>query len=370
MDYLFQPPEVNSLRMYTGAGAAPLISAATNWSQIAAELTTVAEGIASQVMGLADVWMGPSAVQMTAAAMRYVEWLTLTAGQAEQTSAQASAAAAAFEAAFAQTVPPPLIETNRLQLAVLVSTNFLGINTAAIAATEAEYAEMWAQDVSAMIGYQASSAAATQLTPFQPAPQTTTGSAAQGIAQAAASSGGWNIFAPGSNTETTGLSGLLNLFSGQSGSAFGSLLNSTIFNDFASSGLVNPGETLAPMVALAALGPAFSQMVQSQQPEVGYGPVGSSVGSSGGGFSGGAQVSAALGEAPRIGGLSVPPGFQNAAQTSLVRAVGSTPLQNVPGGGMGVPMAMPLGGNQKSSQQQPRYGIKIKSVVVGHPSGG
>lgn len=48
---------------------------------------------------------------------------------------------------------PPVVATNRAQLAGLVATNFLGENTPAIAATEAQYQEMWAQDVAAMSGY-------------------------------------------------------------------------------------------------------------------------------------------------------------------------------------------------------------------------
>ncbi len=39
----------------------------------------------------------------------------------------------------------------------LIATNLLGHNTPAIAATEAQYVEMWAQDVAAMFGYAASS---------------------------------------------------------------------------------------------------------------------------------------------------------------------------------------------------------------------
>jgi PPE family len=57
------------------------------------------------------------------------------------------AAVARTEAAFAATVPPPVIAANRALLASLVVTNFLGQNTSTIAATEAHYAEMWAQDV-------------------------------------------------------------------------------------------------------------------------------------------------------------------------------------------------------------------------------
>src|SRR5262249_45058013 len=51
--------------------------------------------------------------------------------------------------------------------------NFFGQNTAAIAACEAQYAEMWAQDAAAMYGYAAASAAASVLIPFQEPPKTT-----------------------------------------------------------------------------------------------------------------------------------------------------------------------------------------------------
>ncbi|MGC2377471.1 MAG: PPE domain-containing protein, partial [Mycobacterium sp.] len=62
---------------------------------------------------------------------------------------------------------------NRSLLTALIATNVLGQNTAAIAANETEYAEMWAQDATAMFGYAGSSAAASTLTPFTPPPPTT-----------------------------------------------------------------------------------------------------------------------------------------------------------------------------------------------------
>jgi PPE-repeat protein len=110
-----------------------------------------------------------------------------TATQAEQTATQAKAAAAAYEVTFAAMVPPPIIEANRALLQALVATNLFGQNTPAIAATETLYAEMWAQDSTAMYGYAGASASATMLTPFTPAPQTTTGASAAASTQAAAS---------------------------------------------------------------------------------------------------------------------------------------------------------------------------------------
>jgi PPE-repeat protein len=82
-------------------------------------------------------------------------------------------AAGAYHVAFAMTVPPPIIAANRAQLLMLVATNFFGQNTPAIAATEAQYMEMWAQDATAMYGYADNAAAASVFTPFSSPPQAT-----------------------------------------------------------------------------------------------------------------------------------------------------------------------------------------------------
>jgi PPE-repeat protein len=111
-------------------------------------------------------WLGPASVSMAAAAAPYVGWMHATAASAAQTASQARAAASAFEAAFVATVPPPVIAANRAQLMALVATNFLGQNTPAIMATEAQYAQMWAQDAAAMYGYAGSSAIASRVTPW------------------------------------------------------------------------------------------------------------------------------------------------------------------------------------------------------------
>lgn len=173
LDFAQLPPEVNSALMYAGPGSGPMLAAAAAWEALAAELQTTASTYDALITGLADgPWQGSSAASMVAAATPQVAWLRSTAGQAEQAGSQAVAAASAYEAAFFATVPPPEIAANRALLMALLATNFLGQNTAAIAATEAQYAEMWAQDAAAMYGYAGASAAATQLSPFNPAAQT------------------------------------------------------------------------------------------------------------------------------------------------------------------------------------------------------
>ncbi|OBH38276.1 hypothetical protein A5690_04865 [Mycobacterium intracellulare] len=173
MEFGALPPEINSGRIYSGPGPAPLLAAAAGWDGLASELRATAASYGTVISELKAGWNGPSSASMAAAAAPYVAWLIGSAAQAEQSASQAKAAAGAYEAAFAATVPPPVIAANRALLATLVATNILGQNTPAIAATEAQYAEMWAQDAAAMYGYAGSSAAATQLAPFTAPPSTT-----------------------------------------------------------------------------------------------------------------------------------------------------------------------------------------------------
>jgi PPE-repeat protein len=173
MDYGLLIPEVNSGRMYAGPGAGSLLAAAAAWNLVATQLESTAAGYSSSVSGMTGLaWFGPSSMLMAAAATRYAAWLQTTAVAAYQTSAQAYAASAAYAAAFAMTVPPPVIAANRAQLMMLIATNFFGQNTPAIAACEAQYLEMWAQDAAAMYCYAADSEAACTMSPFNEPPQT------------------------------------------------------------------------------------------------------------------------------------------------------------------------------------------------------
>jgi PPE-repeat protein len=195
MDFALLPPEVNSARIYAGPGSGPMLAGAAGWAGLASDLESSAAAYESVVSGVTDgPWLGPSSASMAAAAMPYVTWLRTTAAQAAQAATQARRAAGAYEEAFAMTVPPPVIATNRNLLMSLTATNFLGQNAAAIAATEAQYVDMWAQDAAAMYGYAVQSAAASALTPFSPAPETTNtaGVASQSAAvtQAVATSAG------------------------------------------------------------------------------------------------------------------------------------------------------------------------------------
>jgi PPE-repeat protein len=167
MNFSVLPPEVNSARMYLGAGSGPMLEAATAWDGLATELSSAAESFGSLTSGLAaGPWQGAASTAMTSVAAQYVGFLNTAATHAGGAAAQAKATASAFEAARAAIVHPATVSANRTQLVSLVTSNLFGQNAPAIAATEAHYEQMWAQDVAAMAGYHTgASAAANQLGP-------------------------------------------------------------------------------------------------------------------------------------------------------------------------------------------------------------
>ncbi|ORV17877.1 PPE family protein [Mycobacterium celatum] len=187
MFYAALPPEINSGRMYSGPGSESMRAAAAAWEGVASELQSAVSSYSSVIDGLAgSAWAGPSSVNMAAVVTPYLAWMQATATQAAEAATQATAAATAYETAFAAHVPPAQIAANRSQLASLVATNVFGQNTAAIAAIEAQYGEMWAQDALAMDTYAGSSAAAAKVTPFTAAPQITNAVGVSGQAAAVA----------------------------------------------------------------------------------------------------------------------------------------------------------------------------------------
>ncbi|GFG97712.1 hypothetical protein MTIM_35910 [Mycobacterium timonense] len=97
IDFGALPPEINSARMYSGAGSAPMLSAAAAWDTLAAELRSAATS-SSTISGLtSEGWRGPASISMAAAAAPLVAWMNTTGMQAEQTATQATAAADAYE---------------------------------------------------------------------------------------------------------------------------------------------------------------------------------------------------------------------------------------------------------------------------------
>jgi PPE-repeat protein len=332
LDFAALPPEVNSTLMYTGPGAGPMMAAAAAWNNLAAELNSTAAAAQSVISTLADdEWRGPSSAAMATASAPYLEWMQTTSAAAQQAAEQAMASAAAYEAAYGMTVPPPVVAANRAQLAALVATNLLGQNTPAIAATEAHYGQMWAQDAAAMYGYAASSASAGRLVPLtEPQPVTNSGLGAQSTAagEAAGTSSGLPglvstmpsavqslsspVSAAASPAQALGplddffsanlVENIPNgIFDMASWNGFNAIVSGILYAHTADAGLVSHG-----------MAPAFGG--------VGVAPATTVAAPAGGGYAGGAPVLAGVGQASTVGKLSVPAGWSSAVPTEPVAA--------------------------------------------------
>jgi PPE-repeat protein len=327
VDFGALPPEINSGRMYAGAGSGSLVAAAASWEGLASQLGSAAASYRAVVSDLtAGPWVGPSSVSMAAAATPYAAWMNTTATQAEQTASQLTSAIAAYETAFAATVPPPIIAANRASLAALVATNIVGQNTPAIAATEAQYAEMWAQDAAAMYGYAGASAAATTVTPFNPPPPTTnpagTGTQAAAVAQAAATPAGavQNMLSQVPNSLqslATGSSlGIANLLDNPVINSFEALSTGTSGYQAVIGGVGISGAGLFfNVVPFISASTAAGFVHAAAAPAAAAVPAAAAPAALGAALSGsyGPGVSAGLGGAATVGGLSVPPSWGTAA---------------------------------------------------------
>ncbi len=390
VDYGLLPPEINSVRMYTGPGAGSLLAAAAGWGELAAELHSTAAGLQSVISALTSgPWLGPTSASLVAATTPYVTWLHSSATHSELAASQAGAAASAHATAFAMTVPPPVIAANRSLLAALLATNFLGQNAPAIAATEAEYFEFWARDAAAMFGYASSSFAASQLADFDEPPEVAdlSGMSRQAAAAASAASNPVKTAVDGFLTQLDSVHDpLAELASSFSGTKLDALITKytamddvvSLFSKYfvpyvstaamgvqstQSFGQVSNGITAMTTFAKGLL-PAAAKAIEGATQAAGTAAT-NVVPNLGG-------AAAGLGNAVKIGALSAPPSWApvNAITNPGVAALNATVVPAAADGVNGLPMA-PLGqlGTSRYGRILPTYGFK-PAVMARPPSAG
>jgi len=305
---------------------------------------------------------------------------------------QARSAAAAYESARAMTVHPAEVTANRIQLATLIATNFFGQNTAAIAATEAQYCEYWAQDAAAMNGYAAGAAAATQLPTFS-APDRVTddgGLAAQRGAAAANTSTANSAPIAFTLSHTPAWTGDVTTLLESASALPAQILPIPVLpnNNFTDLDVVIfflvtfqsvqdfeeiPDSLISAANDLGVL-PDLGAAVAPELPTLAAAPLGPAA-PSWTGAAGLGSVSAAFGHAGTVGSVSVPASW--CAPSSSVTALTHRGMPGLPGAaeaaasGSGVPGVPGLPGDTapRATRVVPRYGARL-TVMARPPAAG
>jgi PPE-repeat protein len=399
MEFTTLPPEVTSALIHSGPGAESLMAASGAWQQLGTKLEDSAENYAAALSSLAETWHGPSSVAMFQAVEPYLTWLQTTAQQAEQTAASAMAAAVAFSSVRATVVPVAQVTANRMQLAQLLATNYLGKNLPAIAETEAQYQSMWANNAAAMIRYQAASAQAATLPQFSSPAAVTNGTEAAAQANAVPAAATTSATSAAASTGATSgattaqITGLLSQLN-NSNAIFGP--NSNLWNTIFSSGFpINLLSYLAQNQSAQALTGVNSAIGQGvSEGESALGPLGAGLGGGGaagalGGLGGLGQLgpgalgaaglgqvstSAATGVGVSIGKLTAPPavvGLLPGQQVPVQLASAAAPLG---AGESGMPMLPPImpppispaGSGWRKRKQQKYEDIAIGAELKGN----
>ena len=338
LNFSWLPPEINSARISTGEGSGSLFLAASAWDGLASDLSASASSFQSVLSSLANgAWSGPASLSMAAAAAPYVTWLSAAAETAQAAASQARTAASAFESALAATVPLPLVTANRASFTSLVETNYLGQNTPAIAATEFDYVEMWAQDVAAMLGYHTgATSVAAAVSPFSLPPVSL--SALGGLVAPLAGASSALSVIPSAVGEVSSLASTLPLSSVASVAQLAFYPASMMMSPIMMAVQSANSSGMAGAAGLAAA--SAPKMVDAVAPK-GLGGLGGGLGSG---------MSAGLGQARLVGAMSVPPSWEGSTPgkmiSSAMSGLGAEPnaAATAPAGG-GMPMMpMPMGG--------------------------
>ncbi|BBX62339.1 PPE family protein [Mycobacterium saskatchewanense] len=318
--------------------------------------------------------------------------MSAAAGQAESAAAQARTAATAFEAAQTATIPTPAVVANRVQLMALIATNILGQNTPAIAATEFEYMEMWAQDVAAMFGYHAGAmTVASALPAFSLPPVSLAGLSSilaaplTGVASQAAtfaSSVGGAISAPVSGVMSAVAPAVSQV------SALASAAPISSLSTVAQVGMMPVSMMMSPIMMAAQAGMSASSPAALASANTAAAAVPKMVDATapigkgfGGGVGGLGDAAAGLGKARLVGAMSVPPTWQGSAPSRMVSAAmsglgegpaaaaagapmgGGMPMMPMPMGGMGAGGGMP-GGMLGRGGASPTHVVQQRPSVV------
>jgi PPE-repeat protein len=377
MEFTALPPEVTSALIHSGPGAESLIEASGAWQRLGTSLEESAGINAATLSSLADAWHGPSAAAMTQAVEPFLTWLRTTAQQCQQMAVAVQDAIAAFNSARSSVVPVASVSANRTRLTQLLATNRFGINLPAIAETEDEYLDMWANNSGAMSRYEAASAQATTLPKFS-SPLAITNPAGT-AAQASAASAATTSATPGATiTPASILASIqaaaagdpVNLGLTDPTTGYFGLFNQYV-NQFISSGfpinLLSYAAQNTSAQALQTVGGDIGTGLSEGQSALGAG-AGALGGAGAFGAAGlSAEPTAAIGVGVSVGKLTAPPavvGLLPASQVPVQLTSAATPI-TASDSGFPMPPLMPPPISSAGSGWRKRKQQKYEEISIG-----
>ncbi|WP_242670157.1 PPE family protein [Mycobacterium decipiens] len=168
------PPEVHSalLNFNYGAGVGPMLDSASHHFELAEQYAQTALEV-EQLLGTvqAEGWQGHAAEAFVTAYLPFLAWLIDASARSSEMAAKHELMAGAYLAALAAMPTEVELAANHVARAVLVATNFFGINTIPIAINEEQYVQMWVRAANTMATYDATSKSAlSSMRPIGPAP--------------------------------------------------------------------------------------------------------------------------------------------------------------------------------------------------------
>jgi PPE-repeat protein len=258
------PPEINYTLMTTGDLGASLMSAGAAHQSLADMLLAEMLQMGFNTSSTAAVsWQGPGGQMMQISAGEFIAILEAASIWIQTASQQALEVVSAHQAAVQAMIPAEVSLTNRATQHALVMTNFMGFNTPAINALDAQYGGFWINNAGqrSVFGSVVSMALGLLATPAPLSPSAPNPAGpAVGVAEAAGQAGAQGGLQLAGQTMTTAAdapvtggtaatSGGKDMMSGVLGS-FGSIAGQT-------------GSAVQPLVQAAGTFPQLASQVPS-----------------------------------------------------------------------------------------------------------
>ncbi|SHU64868.1 PPE protein [Mycobacteroides abscessus subsp. abscessus] len=136
------PPEIITGRLMSGAGPAPMLEAATAYGTAAAAYELAGTRYMMHLAILQQNWQGVTSMKVAAVLLRRVMWYQAAKALLVIAAGRSTTQAALFTTAYSSMVTMAEIVQNRITHDTAVATNFLGMTTPIINATEAQYISM------------------------------------------------------------------------------------------------------------------------------------------------------------------------------------------------------------------------------------